>query len=192
MSDSKQPDFPAFEADHTFFAVLNDMIRHKEIAAMSGNAVKVYLVIKSFTTWQDGRAFPEQKTIAEYTGLSLASVKRAIEELVTREIVTKTKGQNGNRYTLREKVIMTDTGTGEATHVATWDYVPSTLMTATKELKNVALSGKFGDARIIYIERLNIQNVEGDGTQNNFDFGKMTKTQRSEFARFLREQETQE
>lgn len=187
MSD--QQEFPAFAADHTFFAVLNDMIKQKEIAALSGNTVKVYLVIKSFTSWQDGRSFPEQTTIAEFTGLSLATVKRSIDELVERGHVVKKKGRNGNLYTLREKVIMTDSGTGEPAAVATWDYVPSTIMAATKELKNVALSGRFGDAKIVYIERLNLQQNQGNGVQNNMDLGKLTKAEKLELARILRDSE---
>jgi len=182
MSDTYQPDFPQFEANGEWFHVLNEMIMGGELAALSGPAVKVYLTVKAFTNWKDGRAFPALDTIVKHSGVSLTQVKRCLDELILRNHITKKKGKHGNIYTLRERVMLKDPVTGEDAAIATWDYTRLVAGKAVDELKNLAVTGKFGEARFIYIERLNMQNISGDGVQNNFDFGKLTKAEKLELA----------
>jgi DNA-binding MarR family transcriptional regulator len=189
MSNDKQPDLPQFEANAEWFHVFNEMVMNGEIAAMNGSTVKVYLVVKAFTNWKDGRAFPSLDTISEKAGLSKASVKRCLDELIVHGHITKKQGRTGNLYTLRERVEIKDAVTGEKAAVATWDYTRLMAGRAADELKNLAISGQFGDARIIYIERLNLQQIQGDGVQNNFDFGKLSKAEKQELARLLRDEE---
>lgn len=184
MSDhDKQPDFPQFAANASWFHVFHEMVKSGEVAEMQPGAVVVYLVLKSFTGLDDGRAFPELKTIAKYSGMSLASVKRHIDDLIKRGYVTKAAGRHRNEYRLREKITMTDVITGERA-VATWDYVGMGVKKATDELKRLAITGQFGNAQIINIERLQMY-VGDNGTQNNVDLGRLTKAERIALAKQL-------
>lgn len=59
-------------------------------------------------------------------------------------------------------------GEGRPAAVATWDYLPSTVKAAMADLKNVLMTGDLGTAKIVHIERLNIQ-IGDHNTQINFD-----------------------
>lgn len=175
-----------FEADVSWFHVFKEMIKSKEIANMQASSVVVYLVIKAFTSWQDGRAFPSLETIAEYSGITDRQVKRCLDELIEKGHITKSKLGKKNVYRLREKLVVTDTETGVPAAVATWDYAPLTASKAVLELKNMLVTGDFNGAKIISIERLYLQ--QGDyNTQNNStfnaDFGKLTKEEREVYLR---------
>jgi len=187
MSDKQQE---LFEADVSWFHVFKEMVKSKEIAQMQPSSVVVYLVIKAFTSWQDGRAFPSLDKISEYSGMSLAQVKRCLDELIKRGHITKAKLGKKNVYTLREKLVMTDAETGVPAAVATWDYAPMTATKAVLELKNMLVTGDFNGAKIINIERLYLQ--QGDNnTQNNptlhTDFGKLTKAEKDAYLRYYAE-----
>lgn len=176
---SEQQDL--FEADVSWFHVFKEMIKSKEVANMQASSVVVYLVIKAFTSWQDGRAFPSIETLGEYSGLSKSQVLRALDELTEKGHVLKSKLGKKNVYRLREKLVVTDSETGVPAAVATWDYAPLTASKAVLELKNMLVTGDFNGAKIVSIERLYL--MQGDhNTQNNStfnaDFGKLSKEER--------------
>ncbi len=144
-----------FEAQTQWFHVFKTMIDSGDLATLSGSAVKVYLVVKSFTNFATGRAFPALETIAEKSGLSLAQVKRELKTLEERHYLTKAKAGRRNEYRLREKVEITD-GSGRPAAVATWDYLPSSVQHAMADLKNVLVTGDLAGAKIVHIERLQV------------------------------------
>lgn len=152
-----------FKAETTWFHIFKAMIDNNELAKMSGSSVKVYLVIKSHTNFATGRSFPGEETIARKSGLSVSQVKRELKALGDLGYITKQKKGRKNEYTLREKVQITD-GDGRPTAVATWDYLPSTVRQAVADLRNVLVTGELGGAKIVHIERLNIQVNIGPGT----------------------------
>ncbi|WP_197531842.1 helix-turn-helix domain-containing protein [Aromatoleum aromaticum] len=148
-----QPDL--FEAQTQWFHLFKAMIDSGDLARIPGSAVKVYLVIKAHTNYQTGCAFPKLETIATKSGISLAQVKREINVLEKYGYITKTRVGRRNEYRLREKVeIRADDGRPAA--VATWDYLPSTVQRAVADLKNVLVSGDLGGARVVHIERLQV------------------------------------
>lgn len=153
MSGKKQLDL--FQAQTSWFHVFKSMIDSGDMAKLSGSAVKVYLVIKAHTNYATGRAFPALETIAEKAGLSLAQVKREMNTLLEFGYLTKEKVGRNNVYTLREKVEITDDA-GRPAAVATWDYLPGSVKEAVADLKNVLVTGELAGAKIVHIERLQV------------------------------------
>lgn len=152
-----------FKAETTWFHVFRDMIESGDVAKMGPHAVTVYLVIKAHTNFSTGRAFPALETIAEKSGISESQVKRSITKLEELGYIGKEKKGRSNIYTLREKVQVTDEH-GRPAAVATWDYLPSSVSHAMADLKNVLMTGELGGAKIVHIERLNVQINNGPGT----------------------------
>lgn len=147
-----------FAAQTAWFHVFKSMVESGDVAAMGPGPVAVYLVVKSFTNWKDGRSFPALATIAEHTGMSKRSVIRHLKTLQEYGYVAIDSGKSDgrvNQYTLREKVIIRDSES-EPAAVATWDYLPSTVKAAVGELRNVALKGNFEGVQLINIERLQV------------------------------------
>ena len=158
-----------FKAETMWFHVFKDMIDSGDMARLEGGTIKVYLVIKSYTNFSTGHAFPSIELIAEKSGLSDRQVRRCIADLEQAGYITKDKTKRHNLYTLREKVnIKSDDGRPQA--VATWDYLPGSVRDAVADLKNVLVTGDFAGAKIISIQNLtvNVVNV-GDNSVNVMD-----------------------
>ena len=58
-------------------------------------------------------------------------------------------------HVLREKVEITD-DSGRPAATATWDYLPGGVKDAVADLKNVLVTGELGNAKVVHIERLQI------------------------------------
>ena len=170
-----------FSAETTWFHVFKDMIDNGDMARLDGSAIKVYLVVKSFTNFSTGRAFPALDLIAEKAGLSESQVKRCLASLEEAGYISKSKAGRHNIYTLREKVTLKD-DTGRPQAVATWDYIPNSVRDAVADLKHVMVTGDLGGAKIVNIENLTVNIVSGDNnTQVNFnqaDLDKLPKDMR--------------
>lgn len=166
-----------FKAETTWFHVFKDMIDNGDMATLDGSTIKVYLVIKSYTNFSTGRAFPAHDLIASKAGLSERQVIRCLLELEQAQYVTKEKVGRHNVYTLREKVSIKDSE-GRPQAVATWDYIPNSVKDAMAELKHAVITGDMVGGRIIHIENLVLNmNITGDNsTQVNInaaDFDKL-------------------
>lgn len=145
-----------FKAETTWFHVFKDMIDSGDVSKMGPFAFTVYAVIKAHTNFSTGHAFPAIETISEKSGISIAQVKREMKLLVEHGYITKEKSGRHNVYRLREKVQITGED-GNPAAVATWDYLPSSVQHAVADLKNVMISGDIAGAKIVHIERLNVQ-----------------------------------
>jgi len=154
-----------FTAETTWFHIFKAMIDNGDAAKMGGTTYLVYSVIKSHTNFSSGRAFPAHEMIAEKSGISVDQVKRCINKLIEMEYITKGKKGRHNVYTLREKVQMFDVA-GRPVAEATWDYLPNMVRAAVADLKNVLLTGELTGAKIVHIERLNIQINNGNYNVN--------------------------
>jgi DNA-binding transcriptional regulator YhcF (GntR family) len=161
--ENKQTQQELFKAETTWFHIFKDMIDGGDIAKMGAHATTVYLVVKAHTNFSTGRAFPSIETIVEKAGISESQVKRSLNTLEEFGYITKQKKGRNNIYTLREKVAITDES-GRPAAVATWDYLPTTVSHAVADLKNVLVTGDIAGARIVHIERLNVQINTGSGT----------------------------
>lgn len=164
-ADAAQNQGELFKAETTWFHVFRDMIENGDVAKMGPHAVTVYLVIKAHTNFSTGRAFPALETIVEKSGISESQVKRSIKTLEEFGYVSKEKKGRSNIYTLREKVQVTDEH-GRPTAMATWDYLPSSVSHAMADLKNVLMTGDLGGAKIVHIERLNV-NLQVNNSSGN-------------------------
>jgi hypothetical protein len=173
MTEKEQAEL--FHAETTWFHVFKDMIDSGDMAKLDGSAIKVYLVIKSYTNFSTGRAFPAIELIAEKSGLSKIQVMRCLKNLENAEYITKSKSGRHNVYILREKVSIKD-AEGRPQAVATWDYIPSSVRNAMAELKHAVVSGEMVGGKVIHIESLVLNVATGDSTQiniNGMDFDKM-------------------
>lgn len=168
-----------FSAETTWFHVFKDMIDSGDMARLDGSAIKVYLVVKSYTNFSTGRAFPALELIAEKAGLSERQVIRCLAELESAGYIGKEKAGRHNLYTLREKVSLKD-AEGRPQAVATWDYIPNSVRDAVADLRNVMVTGDLGGAKIVTIQNLtvNVVNVSDNATNiivNEADLSKLPK-----------------
>ena len=166
MKEKEQSEL--FKAETTWFHVFKDMIDSGDMARLDGSAIKVYLVIKSYTNFSTGRAFPAIELIAEKAGLSKIQVMRCLKNLEKAEYITKSKSGRHNVYILREKVSIKDCE-GRPQAVATWDYIPSSVRDAMAELKHAVVSGEMVGGKVIHIESLVLNLATGDSTQININ-----------------------
>lgn len=166
---AKQEQAELFQAETSWFHVFKDMIDNGDMAKLDGSTIKVYLVIKSYTNFSTGMAFPGIELIAEKAGLSAIQVKRCLKSLEESGYITKEKSGRNNVYTLREKVIIND-AQGRLQAVATWDYIPNNVKTAMAELKHAVVTGEMLGGKIIHIENLVLNVATGDhATQVNIN-----------------------
>ncbi len=164
-----------FKAETTWFHVFKDMIDNGDMARLDGSAIKVYLVVKSYTNFSTGRAFPALDLIAEKAGMSERQVMRCLIELEGAGYISKGKEGRHNIYTLREKVTIKD-DTGRPQAVATWDYIPNSVRDAVADLKHVMVAGDLNGAKIVHIQNLTVNVMTGDNaTQINFNQADIAK-----------------
>lgn len=151
-----------FEAETNWFHIFKAMIDRGDVAKMGGTVFTVYAVVKSYTNWSTGKAFPGLELIAEKSGVNKRTVIRALSTLEEMGyIVREQKIGKVNKYRLREQVPISHEGRPVA--VATWDYMPSIIGEAHAELKNFLSTG-LDNGRIINIENLNLTiNIAGAG-----------------------------
>ena len=164
-----------FKAETTWFHVFKDMIDNGDMARLDGSAIKVYLVVKSYTNFTTGRSFPAIDLIAEKAGLSDSQVMRCLKSLEEAGYISKGKAGRHNIYTLREKVTIKDEA-GRPQAVATWDYIPNSVRDAVADLKHVMVTGDIGGAKIVNIQNLTINVMTGENaTQVNFNQADLAK-----------------
>lgn len=161
-----------FKAETTWFHVFVSIVENGDVARMGPYAITVYLVIKAYTNWKTGRAFPGIDTIVEKSGMSRAQVMRSLAILTEHGYLDKAKAGRQNVYTLREKVTFNDEE-GRPAAVATWDYLPSTVEAARAELKRFMLTGE-NDGKIIFVENLNLNVQINPGDHNVNNLGDLT------------------
>ena len=173
MSTQEQSEL--FMAETTWFHVFKDMIDSGDMAKLDGSAIKVYLVVKSYTNFSTGRAFPAIELIALKAGLSERQVMRCLGELENAGYIAKSKSGRHNIYTLREKVSIKDAH-GRPQAVATWDYIPNSVRDAMAELKHAVVTGEMIGGRVIHIENLVLNVMTGDNaTQVNINAADLDK-----------------
>jgi len=179
MSKEPKEQSELFHAETTWFHVFKDMIDSGDMAALDGSAIKVYLVVKSYTNFSTGRAFPAIDLIAEKAGLSNIQVIRCLKALEGAGYISKEKSGRHNVYTLREKVSIKDES-GRPQAVATWDYIPNSVRDAVADLKHVMVTGDMGGAKIVHIEHLVLNVMTGDSaTQININAADLDKLPKS-------------
>lgn len=169
MSEPKQLDM--FKAETTWFHVFVSMVENGDVAKLGPHAVTVYLVIKAYTNWKTGKAFPGLDTIVEKSGISRAQVTRSLTTLTEHGYLDKSKVGRQNVYTLREKVTFKDEE-GRPAAVATWDYLPSTVEAARAQLKRFMLTGEH-DGKMLFVENLNLNVLINNGDHNVINQGEL-------------------
>lgn len=168
-SDQSRAQQESLSAQTQWFHVYKSMFDQGDVAKIGPRAFTIYSAIKSHANYSSGMACPGIELISEKTGISPAQIKRELKVLVAGGFITKEKHGRSNRYTLREKIQVTDKyGRSEA--IATWAYVPSTAQRAIADLKSWLVTGNLAGTKTLSIERLNLQiNLGGQNTQVDLD-----------------------
>lgn len=181
-SKTEKPQAELFEAQTSWFHIFKSMIDSGDAAEMGGTVFLVYAVVKSYTNWSTGRAFPSLELIAEKSGVDRRTVIRALAKLEKAGYIAKEqKLGKANRYRLRERVPIAQDGRPVA--VATWDYLPSVVGEAHAELKNFLATG-LDSGRIVTIEHLhltiNVANAGGTVIHNQMTVDKPKRGDRGD------------
>lgn len=166
-----------YESRAEWFHVFAEMIENGDAAKMGGTAFLIYSVIKSHISFKTGVAFPSLETIAKKSGVSRDTVKRSLATLEEMKYIIKKKDGRHNTYTLREKINVRN-GEGENAAIATFDYIPDLVKTATTELRNFNITGSDRECKVIHIERLimNIGNLNINNEVNAEQHGGVFNT----------------
>lgn len=161
-----------FTAETTWFHIFRTMISNGDMAKMGPYAFAVYCVIKAHANINTGFSHPSIETIAEKAGISVSEAKRSLDKLSAMGYVSIGKKGRNNNYRLREKIEIIDPD-GQAQATAAWDYLPTGVSAAVKDLKGAMESGDFGGARIVHIKHLVVNMNTGSGTQINVDISRI-------------------
>lgn len=161
------------QADIKWFHMFKAMIHNGNAAQLGPHAAFLYVVIKSYTNFSTGDAFPRIELLAEKSGMSIIQVKRGINTLEKFGYIVKEKQGRRNNYRVREKVDIKD-NSGRPVAVATWDYLPSTVEAVRTELRNFLMQGHNGEPiQAIHIDHLNLTiqglQIGSHNTQINLD-----------------------
>lgn len=168
-----------FLTDTSWFHIFKELIRSGQWAGMSTAAAKVYPVIKAFINWETGNAFPNLETIEKYSGLSRASVVKALKELEGLGVLRKDHQQGAKgKYTVVERFNVEDAD-GRPQASVTFDYLPAFVSDTVTQLKHFLVTGKApeGGVNIIQIETLNLQ-VNTDQAHGVMETGGSSKPKR--------------
>lgn len=129
--------------DTSFTTMRRDMFTSGLAAQIGGNAFIVWCAIKYFADYSTGKAWPGMRAIAEKVGLSLGSVKNAIDILEEAKLVRVVQAHNkqrGQTYVATERLLVTVGQTVLCTVVI--DYVPSHLQETLSEIEEALREGK--------------------------------------------------
>ena len=173
MTKKEQAQTELFKTDVSWFHIFKELIRNKTWARLSGSATKLYPVIKAYINHQSGSAFPSIDTLQEYSGLSRASVIKALKELEVEGLLVKNSSGRNSNYSMIEKFDIKD-GEGRPAASVSFDYMPAYVTDAVAELKNFMAQGLTlpdGKTNFIKIENLtlNIANAHGGGSAFNIN-----------------------
>ena len=166
MSKTDQQDL--FKPDFGWFHFFRTIIQNDTWAKMSLAAGKLYPVVKSYANAENGAAFPSYDTLAAKSGLSIQSVSKALKELADLGMITATRTVGKKTiYALKETFDVQHPVSGQRGS-ASFDYVPSVVQDAVKELRALVSTGAQG--KIIQINfNLNCENVTSNNAQNIID-----------------------
>lgn len=139
--------------------IFKSMFDHGHVAKMGPYAFTVYSVIKSHANYNSGIANPSIEVIAQKSGISCSQVKRELDVLVAGGYLNRDKRGRSNRYTLIEKIEISNEG-GRAVALASWTYVPSQTSKATSGLKHTIETGELTSSKIVSINRPDAQKPE--------------------------------
>lgn len=84
-----------------WFKVANALVSTGRLAALSGSAVKVYLVLLRLAD-REQLAWPSMETIGRFAGFSVRTATDAVDELEQQHLIQRERGHTGrsNRYRL--------------------------------------------------------------------------------------------
>jgi biotin operon repressor len=160
--------------DSSFTTEQRDLFASGIVAEIGVNAYAVWSAIKFYADYNTGHAWPGMRKLGEKLGLSASTVKRAIDQLETAQMVrivassTKRKGQT---YVARERMSIRLGKRVLCTIII--DYVPGTLRGKINRLESALATGEDDPEAFAEVEI-----IPGDG----FEWDSKTRTLRGQVA----------
>lgn len=116
--------------------------------------IYLYLLIKSYANYKTGEVEIAAPRLSEIAGLSTATIKRSISNLVKNEYL-RNKSRNGqvNQYHLVEHVPLVVDGEPK---LAKWEYAPATETKVRDEIKKYLAGGELSSDVSVSIENMTI------------------------------------
>jgi DNA-binding transcriptional ArsR family regulator len=144
--------------DTSWFATFRAMFAQGTVAKIGAVAYCVYSCIKSHADFNNGLSIPSQKDIIRETGLSERAVQKSLKILEAAGLIERRREWRRNVYRLQERLMVEDKHA-----VISWPYLPAALRQARQEIHRFLMTGDYAGAKIVHIERLevNINIVQG-------------------------------
>jgi DNA-binding transcriptional regulator YhcF (GntR family) len=150
-----------------WFHVLRAAILDNKIAEMGMTAWAVYCVIKAYTNMKSGDSWPSQSTIAGHLGVSVDTVARATEKLITLDMVKREKRGRSSVYRLIESIPLARKSDNIRVADAKQQYIPLGFESFIDQLKLYAKDGQLPQGANFQVT-FNITNVvQGDNSTVN-------------------------
>jgi DNA-binding transcriptional regulator YhcF (GntR family) len=131
-----------FQVNPTWFHFFNEVIRSGAWAKMSLAAKALYPCLKSFCNYADGLSYPSIATLAEYSGLTIVSVVKAVKELEELGYITRLKSKGKTtRYIIQETIQPRGADGQPVGAPIRFDYVPELTNKAIAQIKDFVKAG---------------------------------------------------
>jgi len=151
-----------------FIHIFRYMLENGSIAKMSGNSLKVYIVIKTLSGFENGKTTASIEDISISAGLSRSSVLRAIKELKEQKYLFSERFGRKNTYQIIE-TIPTVHKTGNPQAIAEIPYSRKSINKLVKNIKQEFINKLSGNDSFTGIRDINI--ILNTGNINNLIIG---------------------
>ncbi len=131
------------QIDTTFTTSYRDMIAAGTIAEIGVNAFGVWEAIKAHADFNTGQAWPGMRTLGRLTGLSAATVQRAIQTLLAANllrVIQSNTRRRGQTYLACERLRVTLGNTLICTVMV--DYIPAALRQKVQRVTQALQTGE--------------------------------------------------
>lgn len=138
--------------DTSFHTIQRDLFNSGVAAEIGMNAFGVWSAVKTHADFETGAAWPSMRRLMEITGLSSATVQKAINILVDHHMLRIEKGGKGkkNVYVARERLDVRFGNRVVCTVVV--DYIPSQLRSKLTKLKTMLETGEKDDDALVNVD----------------------------------------
>jgi hypothetical protein len=140
MSNGQQELWEGLQVKDSWFHVVRGWVQSGQLREVGPVGLAVYIVLKSYTSFDTGWSWPSHDTIADHLGISVDTVARAVKRLVALNLVEQRRRGRGWEYRLMERVPVANSA-GDVVAVGERPYAPMQFKSMLDELKSWAATG---------------------------------------------------
>ncbi|ASP37997.1 hypothetical protein CHH28_04575 [Bacterioplanes sanyensis] len=149
---------------------LTDVLIHRgDFASLAPEAISVLLAVRyAVQSVADHNYCPPSEELHELTGMSIDTIETGLDSLYRHGYLNRESfwrdGESHTCYRVRERQLMVNPE-GEVDGELSWDLNNPADVFGLHEFRNLLASGSLGDAKVVHIERLqlNISSTRDDG-----------------------------